>query len=230
MPKIITMTAYRRPEYTQQVLDSLAACTGVADWLFLPCVEPGPCIDVIKSFDACAKRVQVNPARFGLNRNTNQAMRIASQQLDLPIVVHIEDDTVLSPDALLYFEWAVQHLDDRTLLASGYNKPELRPSMSETFKANKRNIFTPWGWAVDKRRLAWMLRHWNFRNPRCFTCYFKKKYRGTHYEVYPLLSRVQNIGYELGENERTPEWYEANHRTPWVSREKEGKFILQNFG
>ncbi len=38
-------------------------------------------------------------------------------------------------------------------------------------------------------------------------------------EVYPILSRIQNIGYEKGENNRTPEWYLANHRTPWVARQ-----------
>jgi hypothetical protein len=42
-------------------------------------------------------------------------------------------------------------------------------------------------------------------------------YRRTRREVFPILSRVQNIGYEQGENDRTPEWYRTNHRTPWVA-------------
>jgi len=32
-----------------------------------------------------------------------------------------------------------------------------------------------------------------------------------------VLSRIQNIGEDLGENARTSEWYRANHRTPWVA-------------
>jgi hypothetical protein len=28
---------------------------------------------------------------------------------------------------------------------------------------------------------------------------------------------MQNIGYEMSENNRTPEWYRANHRTPWLA-------------
>jgi hypothetical protein len=39
--------------------------------------------------------------------------------------------------------------------------------------------------------------------------------------VFPILSRIQNIGYEMGENGRTPEWYCANHRTPWVAKTTE---------
>jgi len=35
--------------------------------------------------------------------------------------------------------------------------------------------------------------------------------------MFPVLSRIQNIGLELGENSRTAEWYRANHRTAWVA-------------
>jgi hypothetical protein len=38
--------------------------------------------------------------------------------------------------------------------------------------------------------------------------------------VFPILSRIQNIGYEMGENGRTPEWYRANHKTPWVALQR----------
>jgi hypothetical protein len=39
--KVITMTAYRRPAYTREVLAAMAKCDGIADWLLLPNVEPG---------------------------------------------------------------------------------------------------------------------------------------------------------------------------------------------
>jgi hypothetical protein len=40
-------------------------------------------------------------------------------------------------------------------------------------------------------------------------------YRRTRREVHSVLSRIQNIGCEMGENGRTPEWYRAN--TEWVA-------------
>ena len=43
------------------------------------------------------------------------------------------------------------------------------------------------------------------------------EYRRTRRELFPVLSRIQNIGFDLGENGRTPEWYRANHRTPWMA-------------
>ena len=99
------------------------------------------------------------------------------------------------------------------LLASGYNKPKTEPRPDQSHACDTRPIWTPWGWAVDLPRLKWLILHWCFRNRKCFTCPFRARYRRTRREVFPILSRVQKIGYELGENGRTPAWYRANHRT-----------------
>lgn len=69
---------------------------------------------------------------------------------------------------------------------------------------------------VDSKRLVWLMTNWCNRNPKCFTCNFRSQYQRTRKELFPVLSRVQNIGYELGENSRTAEWYRANQRMPWV--------------
>ena len=90
--------------------------------------------------------------------------------------------------------------------------------VSPVFRSLGRPIWTPWGWAVDRKRLTWLTVNWCFRNRKCFTCQFRSQYRRTRREVFPILSRIQNIGYEMGENGRTPEWYRANHRTPWVAK------------
>jgi len=220
--RIITMTAYRRPLYTRQVLEALAQCEGVADWRLIASVEPG-CEEVAEAFegfDACEKHVVLNYQRKGLNRNTHAAM-LRAVDADVQTLVHLEDDVVPSPDALRYFAWAVEEamprLPDDVLFASGYRKSPREPKKKERFLVNTRSVFTPWGWAVDRQRLDWMLKRWRFKNPKCFTCAFKKRFQGSHRELFPLLSRIQNIGFEDGENNRTPQWYRENHFTPWVA-------------
>jgi hypothetical protein len=221
--KIITMTAYRRPSYTREVLQALARCHGVADWLFLPHVEPGneTVIELCKSFDACESNAEINPERKGLNRNTQAAIcNGASRRPD--ILVHLEDDTVPAPDALLYFQFAVNQMaaikNKKILIASGYNKTPC--DVGKEYTANLRKIWSPWGWATNLVGLEFLLNKWCFRNPKCFTCFFRRVYRNARYEIYPLLSRIQNIGYELGENNRKPEWYRANHRSLQVADEE----------
>ena len=51
----------------------------------------------------------------------------------------------------------------------------------------------------------------------------RNQYRRTRRELFPALSRIQNIGYDQGENGRTPDWYRANHRTPWVAGQVENR-------
>lgn len=228
MLRVITMTAYRRPAYTCEVLDALANCDGIGEWLFLPNVEPGneEVIAAFRGWNACESRLLVNRQRLGLNKNTHDAF-FRAYQLRADVIVHIEDDTVPSPDALQYFDWAVREVlipDEKhtILLASGYNKPKTKPRPDQSHLCDFRHIWTPWGWAVDQKRLLWLIVHWCGRNRKCFTCQFRSKYRHTRREVFPLLSRIQNIGYEMGENGRTPEWYRANHRTPWAADSKGG--------
>ena len=76
MLRAITMTAYRRPAYTREVLAALAQCDGIADWLLLPNVEPGhdEVIDTFRQWSACESRLAVNKERMGLNRNTQEAL------------------------------------------------------------------------------------------------------------------------------------------------------------
>jgi len=225
MLRAITMTAYHRPAYTREVLAALAKYDGIGDWFFLPNVEPGneEAIAAFRGWDACESRLLVNRQRLGLNKNTHDAL-FRAYQLRADVIVHVENDTVLSPDTLRYFDWAVRDVlipDEKhaILLASGYNKPKTEARPDQSHVCDLRQIWTPWGWAVDRSRLTWLIVNWCFRNRKCFTCQFRARYRRTRREVFPILSRIQNIGYAKGENGRSPQWYQANHRTPWVAKE-----------
>jgi hypothetical protein len=228
MLRVITMTAYRRPAYTREVLAALAQCDGIGDWLLLPNVEPGheEVIDAFRQWSACESRLAVNKERMGLNRNTQEAL-VRALLLRANVIVHLEDDTVPSPDALRYFDWAVREIlipdvkskdCHQITLASGYNKPKSQPRPDQSHLCDTRPIWTPWGWAMDRSRLSWLLANWCTGNSKCFTCKIKAQYRRTRRELFPVLSRIQNIGYDLGENGRSAEWYRANHRAPWVAR------------
>lgn len=225
MLRVITMTAYRRPAYTREVIEALAKCDDIAKWILLPNVEPGheEVIDAFREFTACECRLSINANRAGLNRNTLAALMRAFH-LKADRIVHLEDDTVPSPDALRYFEWGIDHLvandpKHTILLVSGYNRPRTKPTAEQSHLCETRPIWTPWGWGVDRSRLTWLLTKWCTRNAKCFTCQFRSQYRRTRKELFPLLSRIQNIGYEFGENGRSSEWYRAHHRTPWVAEE-----------
>ncbi|WP_144971489.1 hypothetical protein [Bremerella volcania] len=83
----------------------------------------------------------------------------------------------MSTDALRYFDWVVRELliphvkspdGCQILLASGYNKPRREPPPDRSYDCETRPIWTPWGWAVDRSHLTWLIVNWCFRNLKCF--------------------------------------------------------------
>lgn len=215
MNKLITMTAYRRPEYTGQVLDALARCEGVEDWRLAAFIEPGPqeVMDAFLKFSACPVEIHHNVKRLGLNRNAYQALWHAR---DYDAVLHLEDDTLLAPDALTYYDWALQHFADakNIFTVAGYNKVDTAPPRSSWHEVDYRKWFTCWAWATWRNRLCEMIGGWSFGNPRSFAWHLNSVVRDNRMEVFPRLSRVQNIGLENGENKRSVAWYREHHYTP----------------
>jgi hypothetical protein len=93
----------------------------------------------------------VNRSRLGLKKNTRDAL-FRAFQVRADVIVHLEDDTVPSPDALGYFDWAVRELlipdvkspdGCQILLASGYNKPRSEPPPQRSHECETRPIWSP---------------------------------------------------------------------------------------
>ena len=223
MNLVVTMTAYRRPEYTRQVLAALADCRGIENCLFLPQVEPGheEVIQLFRGWDACESRLIVNPQRLGLNRNSFTAL-MRARQAKCDAVIHVEDDTVPSPDTLDFFRWGFEQFEhDHSVFSLGaWNKPDTEPLPAQSHECCSRNWLWRFGWGTWKNRLGQILANWCFRNPKNFGWHINTT-RGNRREIHPVLSRIQNIGYEQGESGYSPEWYRANHRTPWVATDSD---------
>ena len=216
MRKFITMTAYRRPRYTEQVLKALSQCHGVGDWVLLPHVEPGcdKVRELIETIGFCKCHPTFNRARLGLNKNAFNALDNAADRA-ADFVIHMEDDTLPANDFLSYCEWCAEQFEPHKKIfnVAGYNKPDKMPVSRDIYDTQLRDWFTCWGWGTWKDRLNEILKKWSFKNPKSFAWHVNRGIRGKRQEVHPIWSRVQNIGYDMGENGRTHKWYKDNHRT-----------------
>ena len=225
---VISMTAYRRPDYTGQVIAALAGCTGVGDWLLLPHVEPGhrEVRSIFESIDFCECSPTFNPQRLGLNRNTQAALQHAAAS-SADFLVHLEDDTVPADDFLEYAAWACDEFsgDASVFTVAGYNNA-MRVDAPDHHTIGRRDWFTCWGWGTWRPVLKEMLAKWSFKNPQSFAWHLNKQLRGDRQEIHPVLSRIQNIGYEQGENGRSAAWYRQHHRTPTFA----GDFSFESAG
>eukprot|EP00939_MAST-03C_sp_MAST-3C-sp1_P001820 g1820.t1 len=245
----IAIVAYNRPEYLKEVLNSLKHARGIDRFDVRCYVDPSPLTeDVVglcetflakhrKSYSLFEKdysAVVVNPVRFGCHPNKYSSAQKSFEDIpNLDFLVVLEDDVVLAPDALEYFEWARHEYRDSTEVFSVSAYSDLchlglarqqtslacvNPDRTRSNSVLRRRHFTPWAWATWKDRweqdigpfwsgwdstmnfalaLDWVEETSLFEWVPNSTTY-GKGLRGTRFEIFPVLSRANNIGIERG--------------------------------
>ena len=222
MKKVITLILYNRPDYTRSVLDALRRCAGVGEYLILPHIEPGneEVVALARQIDFAPVIVTVNPHRLGIGRNTFLAWEHGFSKADF--IVHIEDDTVPAHDCLRFMEYCGRTYasDDSVFSVAAYNRVPCPPS--EYYQISRRPPYTCWLVGTWKNRWEWIKDRWSSdpdRYARWMTATLSQYELS---EVYPALSRSQNIGAERGVHVPSPEWHRRNQHTEhWA-----GKFDL----
>lgn len=226
--KTISVSIFRREDYTKQVLDALFECVGIDSYQVFIHAEPAQnnkevkkTIEVAKSYLKHSNvELKINEKKRGCCRNIYHSINHAFQNTDTNFHIHFEDDTVPSADCLLYYEWAQEFYknNDKVATVSSYEKigycndrkpvVEFDDSYIENYKSTValRKSFNPWGWGIWRenweKNLSKQLRD-------------KINSKGRYYswdihtrkilakdqgllQAYPLVSRTQNIGAKKG--------------------------------
>jgi hypothetical protein len=217
--KTLTISLYNRLEYTNKLLQHLDQCYGIEDYDITICCEPGfdSVISLAKSFRPDQTNVIVNSRRYGCNTNIYQCLSIGFLKNDYHI--HFEDDTIPGKDCLKYFEWAKEEYRNNPFIftISGYVNSN---NHTEHYYEKNNNIndiytrqwFTPWGWATWKDRFKDMKEVWDFTGSRgSWDVSVNSLARKNRFEIAPTVSRIQNIGAEMGTHVYSPEWHKNNH-------------------
>ena len=214
---IITLTASSRPGYLRDVLGALSRCDGVDDVLLLPHVEPGndEVRALIESVSFCPCESTWNPEQLGVNRNTHDALADGFARGD--VVLHLEDDVVPARDCLTYFRHVAERYrsDPAIWTATGYNRLKSLPSRNEWRTLQRRSYFHAWSWLTWRDRWDKMADHALWRaTDLTWDCRVCEAVKGTGLsEVYPILSRVQNIGLTSSIHTNLPRsFFAENHR------------------
>lgn len=209
----ITVSGYNRPDYLGQTLAALARCDGIGSCrvvvLLDPCEETQDQANVAASYGfepvTYEKRAGCNGAILG-------AFRYGFGAMGSEFHVHFEDDTVPTRDCLRWFAWArdaYKH-DASVMNVSGYQ----RISNGRLEECGTRRWFTPWGWAVWRDRWVGLEAGWSRDDAVSWDVVVNHLLRASRYEVFPTVSRIQNIGAERGTHVPSAEWHTANHRVP----------------
>lgn len=212
--KVITMIAYKRPDYTKQVIGALKQCKGFDEYTLLPVIDPGyP--HVLTAFEGLSNcKIIVNEKRVGLNASTLQALQ---RGFDLSeFVIHMEDDTVPGIDSLKYFEWIYQtYKDNKDIFTATAYSRDINIKPENYFSVHKQRFFTGWMWATWIDRFEEIKKSWSNKGHWDNTIAFKLLKK--RYEIVPYLARSHNIGEREGLHV-TPEYWKIWHYNPvWVN-------------
>jgi hypothetical protein len=217
--KHISISLYNRPIYTNILFEKLEQCYGIDDYHILVISEPtnSEVIHLAKNFVGrrANRSLLVNKNKLGCNKNIFNCLNSSFEKTDFNI--HFEDDTIPGKDCLRYFEWANEKFKQNTSIfnISAYQKDA--GINIENIKI--RNHFTPWGWATWKNR--WdliknklkknIVTIGNVSWDQLLLNITKSN------EIYPEVSRTQNIGADQGTNVPNKEWHAIHqYNAHWI--------------
>lgn len=116
MKKALFLTAYNRPDYLKDALDSWVDVRGTEGWYFVAMIEPSPVQAVVlRLFEEFLRTVPwagceigINPTRYGVLHHPWVGFQRLFNDLEYDYVVRAEDDLMVSQDILEYQSWAAE--------------------------------------------------------------------------------------------------------------------------
>ncbi len=105
----VAMTAWNRPEYLRRTLDSLTVQSEFANCDFVCNIEPSDRVseiaELLESIRPKTARCTYNHHKHGILLNNYLTIHNAFAHTDSEVVLLMQDDSLLSPDALKLVKW-----------------------------------------------------------------------------------------------------------------------------
>ncbi len=228
----LSLTCYKRADYLETVLDSIQSSlyfckidTSKTKLYVSIDYFDNTIPSMIKNIDWITTKFITNTPSIGCNANTKQAILMSLEENDATI--HLEDDTVLSKDAISFFIECLEkyHNDTEIISISGYNKTNNLDNISLSTTIKQKH-FTCWGCAFWKHKFKIFEENWTTHcnrenNSSSWDTYLDESIFQNEsmnfYQIKPEVSRIQNIGAIDGTWVPSEDFHTANHRSPFTS-------------
>lgn len=250
-PKVIAITLCRRPEATRKLFGYLEKCIGIENYTLIIGVDIDPnnrqaseevygiATDWCNSWstrvptfnDIGNWKIELHDPYLGVDLNKLDTLQTAYKYSDY--VIFLNDDTPISPDGLLFFEWAGEKFKDDQSIYSicGYNR----------VTDQEANQIDPWAYTFGAGDGIWGFARWRDRHEATYGIDGSKyiEYCKEHghaingwFDAYaahiatqertlkhvkPLLARTQHSEWESAEHTPTAdggEWFRNNEYNP----------------
>ena len=200
--KSIIILCYRRTTHLKHVLTALQNCTEFENFTTVFVVQDPiePILQIIREFPYENKILSIDGSAYtsaaqAINGNLFVGLEFCFLQLRSSFVIVLEDDIVLSNDALGYFESTIQqHKKDSAFRGvNAFSETIAEPDLRDAYV--KTNFGFGWGWAMESRSYFKIRRFWTGNEDNHWDFIFEP-YLRTGFVVNPIRSRMHNIGFD----------------------------------
>jgi hypothetical protein len=158
MKRNLVFTAYNRPDYFNQTINSWNQVRNLRSWDVTVFIEPSPVENVMADLAMLLNTnvtTVINPEKLGVLVNPWQALD-TSFQLDSEFTVLAEDDVLVSQDILEFFEWSSEEYAtaNKILAVNAFSRLG-GPKANQVIQESK---FSPLIWGVWQDRWETLLR------------------------------------------------------------------------
>lgn len=227
----VAFTAYQRPQYFQETLETWSHVKGVEDVKALVRLEPSQVQEAMKNlFFECPfdfRLVIENSKVAGPLRNPWLAFESALQEWSPDFVIVAEDDSVVSPDVLDYFRFAAENYQDKDILTvcAFQNDWLLGPDN----RVVRKEWFAPTIWGTWASTWTWLRDHWDFDySHRGWDNRIHELLKQEHLQsLFPVASRSNHIG-RIGGAHMLEEYWESSQAHRFVTEPRPDKWSEVN--
>jgi hypothetical protein len=200
--KSIIILCYRRTTHLKQVLTALQNCTAVEDFKMVFVVQDpiAPVLQIIREFPYEKTILSIDGSAYrsaaqAINGNLFVGLDFCFSQMMSSFVIVLEDDIVLSTDALDYFDSIIQsHKNDSSFRGvNAFSEAIAEPTLGDAYV--KTNFGLGWGWAMESGSYFKIRRFWRGTEDNHWDFIFEP-YLRTGFVVNPIRSRMHNIGFD----------------------------------
>ena len=198
----IIVICHRRTSHLERVLGALSSCSSIEKFHVVFVVQDPiePVLRIIREFPYSHSILRIDGSFYrstaqSINGNVFAGLAHCFNELQSKFVIVLEDDIVLSRDALDFFEFTIESQSHFSSFRGVNGFSEIVAPVNASTSSVRVSYGLGWGWAITQKTYSKLCKFWSGKEDNHWD-FIIEPYVRTGFVVNPIQSRVLNIGFD----------------------------------